>query len=388
MGNRGDSVHIVNSSSNTSPYPEVCWAEISIPQLHQNIRIVKSCISKDTKFMAVMKGNAYGHGLLPLAYELEREGQCDYIGVVRLTEAIDLRNAGINLKILVMSPLMPEQTPWVVKHKITPMVDSLRFIQALDNSAKAAGQKAFVHLKVNTGLNRYGIEPHEVEDFLTQVKQQHVNIYVEGIYTHFRDAEYNGSFTRHQLKGFTTLLRSLEGKGLRPPIAHAAGSGGILMYPESHLDMVRCGIVLYGISPKEDDLIVPEGIKPIMSIKGHILKILSLKTNEYAGYGSKFKASRDSRIAIVGAGYGDGISRGWKNILIHGCKLPVTSYFMDGVMVDITDMQDLVKEYDEAVLVGCQGKEAITWEDACSALGVNPDEQLQRITARVPRHYV
>lgn len=377
---------IAEGNSRMHAYPEINRADINLSQLKRNVEQIRNLLKPDTKFMAIVKGDAYGHGLVPISKELERCG-CDYLGVVRLTEALSLRESGIKVPIMILGAFMPNQSDWIVKSDITVMLDNEKIAAVLEKSAVEHGKIVNVHLKVNTGLNRYGVESGEVPDFIRSIKAKYPHIKVEGIYTHFRDAEFNNSFTRLQIERFKNVLVILEKEKLRPQIAHAAGSGGILLYPESHFDMVRCGIILYGLEHKEDKRMLPKEVEPLMTIKSYVLKIEEIKPGESGGYGDKFIARRDSKVAIIGIGYGDGISRGWKEILVGGQRVPVVNYFMDGIMVDITDVKNAVREQDEVVIVGRQGDESISWEEACNNINVQMDEQFQRITERVPKNY-
>ncbi|EKQ50158.1 MULTISPECIES: alanine racemase [unclassified Clostridium] len=379
-------ISIAEGKSSESVIEEISRADINLTQLSENINIIKNKLKPGTKFMAVVKGDAYGHGLVPIAKELEK-CKCDAIGVVRLTEAVALKESKIKVPVIILAPLMPSQSPWIVRHDIIVMVDNERIIAALDSEGAKMNKKVKVHVKVNTGLNRYGLEVNDVVRFIHIIHEKYLNIEIEGIYTHFKDPEYNEQFTYDQLTKFNKVLKDLEEVNLRPPIAHAAGSAGILMYPESHYDMVRCGLILYGLEHKANEKLLPKGVKPIMSLKSRILKIDKIKAGESGGYGDDFVAKRNSIAAVVGMGYGDGISRGWKEVLISGKRVPVVNYFMDGILVDITDIKDKVKEFDEVVIVGKQEEETISWEDACHNMKAYMDEQFQRITERVPKHY-
>lgn len=379
-------VSIAERKSSETFLKEINRADINLPQLRENLSIIRNKIKSGVKFMAVAKGDAYGHGLVPIAKELEKCG-CEAIGVVRLTEAVELRDEGIKTPVMILAPLMPFQSPWVIEHDITVMVDNERIVAVLDECAAKKGKIVNVHVKVNTGLNRYGIEPKEVLKFIYIIHEKYLNIKIEGIYTHFKEPEYNIKFTYEQLQKFKDVLSQLEEVNLRPPIAHSAGSAGILMYPESHLDMVRCGLILYGLEHKADEKLLPKGVKTLMSLKSRILKINKIKAGESGGYGNNFIAKRDSSVAVVGIGYGDGISRGWKEVLVAGRRVPVVSYFMDRILVDITDIEYKVKEFDEVVIVGKQNNETISWEEACHNMNAFIDEQFQRITERIPKYY-
>lgn len=365
---------------------EVVRADINLTQLKRNMDFIRKSLKPGVKFMTVVKGDSYGHGLIPISRAVEEWGS-DCLGVVRLSEAVNLRDAGIKLPIVMLAPLMPAQAEAAINLDISPMLDNDIMAAELDKYASMKGKKVNVHIKINTGLNRYGILPEAAVDFILSIKDKYKNLYVEGIYTHFRDSEQNHVFTEGQIKSFREVLSKLSEAGVRPPVAHSSASGGILMYPEAQFDMVRVGILLYGLEYVIGKKLLPQGLQPVISIKSNIIKITEIKEGEYGGYGDKFIAYRDSRLAIIAAGYGDGISRGWKEVLIGGRRAPIVNYSMDGIVADITGLQESIREYDEVVLVGRQGDESISWDEACRGINVEVDEQLQRITKRVPKNY-
>lgn len=368
------------------PIPEVNEIDVNLTQLQRNFKILRDLLKPEVKFMAVLKGDAYGHGLVPIAMELEK-CKCDAFGVVRLIEAFTLRKSGIEIPIILLAPIIPSQCSWIVINEIIPMVDNEEIVKAIETSAREENKVVNVHVKVNTGLNRYGVDPKDVVNFIRVINKNYNHIRVQGIYTHFQDAEYNSEFTKKQISCFDNVLKELEKEDLLPRLVHAAGSSGVLTYPQSHYNMVRCGIVLYGLEHQIGEKVIPKGVEPLVTLKARIIKINKIKPGEYAGYGSKFKAEKEVRVAVVGIGYGDGVSRGWKEVLINGQRVPAIAYFMDGIMVDITTIKEPVKEFDEAVIIGTQGNETITWEEACKSIGTYADEQIQRITERVPKHY-
>ncbi|MCT8978810.1 alanine racemase [Clostridium sp. CX1] len=384
--NLANSVTIGEDQTEKYPIPEVNEIDINLSQLQRNFSIIRNLVKPDIKIMAVLKGDAYGHGMVPIAYELEH-CKCDTFGVVRLIEAFSLRKAGIKIPIILLAPIIPLQASWITINDITPMVDNEEIVEALDESASECNKIVNIHVKINTGLNRYGIEPKEAVNFIKKIYNKYPNVKVEGIYTHFQNAEFDENFTIKQIECFNEVLNRLEKENLRPKIAHAAGSAGILMYPQSHYDMVRCGIILYGLEHKEGEKDLPDGVKPLVTLKGRILKIKTIKAGETGGYGDRFIAKKDTKVAIIGLGYGDGISRGWKEVLIADQRVPVVNYFMDGIMVDISNLKGKIKEFDEAVIIGSQGAENISWEEASKYVSSYADEQIQRITERVPKHY-
>lgn len=380
------STNINSNEISKYPIPEINELDINLSQLHRNYKIIRNLLKPNTKFMAVLKGNAYGHGLIPIARELEN-CKCDAFGLVRLIEAYTLRNAGIKTPILMLSPIAPYQVSWIITYNITPMVDNYKIVHYLEEHASNKNKIINVHIKINTGLNRYGIGSDKAIAFIKQLHNECPHINIEGIYTHLQDPDSNAEMTHKQIKCFDSLITNLEKENLRPKIAHIDNSSGILKYPEAHYDMVRCGIMLYGLEHKEGQITLPQGIASLITLKARILKLSTIKKGEVGGYGRNFIAQRNTKAAIVGIGFGDGVSRGWKEVLIAGHKVPIVNYFMDGIMVDITDLKEPVSEFDEAVIIGSQGKEQITWEDACRPLGSYIDEQIQHITERVPKHY-
>lgn len=381
-----NSVAIGEKETLKYPIPEVNEIDINLSQFRRNFNIIRNLLKPNVKFMAVLKGDAYGHGLVPIAYELEK-CKCDILGVVRLVEAFTLREAGIKMPINLLAPIVPSQAPWVVKYNITPMIDKEEIIDALEKASTEANKITNIHIKINTGLNRYGIQPEEAVDFIRRVHKLYFHINIEAIYTHFQDPDFNPKFTKRQIKYFNELINKLKKENLMPKMAHAAGSTGILMYPESHYDMVRCGIILFGLEHKSGEKNLPEGVKPLITLKGRIMKLGLIKAGEAGGYGNKFIAKKDTPVAIIGLGYADGVTREWKEVLIAGKRVPVINYFMDSMMVDISDLKEAVMEFDEVVIIGSQGAESISWQEACKHIGSYVDEQIQRITERVPRHY-
>lgn len=366
--------------------PEVNQIYINLSQLQRNFNIIHSLINQNTKFMVILKGDACGHGMIPIANELTNY-KCDAFGVARLSEALTLRKAGIEIPIMLLSPTMLSQTPWIINHDITPMVDNEEIIKALDKAAAEKNKIANVHVKINTGLNRYGIEPEEALDFIRKIHEAYSHVVVEGIYTHFQNPENNKEFTHKQIKSFNNVISELEKQNLRPKIVHAAATTGIIKYPEAHYDMVRCGMGLYGLEHTKGDKNYPEGVKPLITLKCSIIKIRSIKAGERGGYGYNFMAKKDSKVAIVDSGYGDGVSHGWKEVLIAGKRVPVVNYFMDSLLVDISDLEETVRVFDEAIIIGNQGSENISLLEACKNIGSYPEEQIQRMTERVPRKY-
>lgn len=366
--------------------PEVNELLINLGQIKHNYDIIRGLLKPNTKFMAILKGNAYGHGMIPVAKELEHWG-CDALGVVRLNEAFALREAGIKLPIYQLAPFLPNQAPWILRYNITPMIDQELHLEALEKSCEELNTNVNIHIKVNTGLNRYGIDTAHVLEFMRMIPLKYSRLNVEGMYTHLQNPDYNPSFTLEQIRQFQKTIRSLEKENLRPSIVHAGSSAAILKYPQAHFDLVRCGVLLFGLEHTEGEKDFPDGVASAISLKGKILKIREIKSGEFGGYGTAFLPDKNTYVAIISLGYGDGISRGWKDALIGGKRVPIVSFFMDGIMVDITKIREKVNLYDEAVLIGSQGSESIHWGEVCKSLGTYEDEQIQYLAERIPKKY-
>jgi alanine racemase len=305
-----------------------------------------------------------------------------------MTEAIELRKSGIKIPIVMLSPITPNQVEAVIINDITIMLDNDVIAAEVNKCAENHDTIVKVHIKINTGLNRFGIDPNKAIEFIKSIKNNFSSLFVEGIYTHFRDPEFNKSFTENQIAIFSEVLKKLDREGIRPPLAHSAASGGILMYPEAQYDMIRCGILLYGEEYLKGQRVMPIGVMPLTSLISQVIKINEVEAGQPIGYGDKHITREKCRIAVIAGGYGDGVSRGWKQVLINGQKVPIINYAMDCIEADITNVEGVVREYDEVVLIGHQGDECITWEKACYGLNSEVDEQLQRITARVPKNYI
>lgn len=365
---------------------EVNEININLSQLRRNYSIIKSLLKPSTKFMAILKGDAYNHGILPIAKELEGLG-CDAFGIVRVSEAVALRKAGIQIPIYILAPIMPEAVDMIVTYDITIMVDDDSYFDVIDKVAAQYKKVVKVHLKVNTGLNRYGISGDYIIDFLQNIKLTYSNIHVEGIYTHFQNPDKNEKMSKEQIFKFNETLKKLEEAGLKPNITHASESAAILNYPEAQYDMVRCGLILFGLEHTKGEKKMPKGVKALMNVTGRVTKIRSISSGDYGGYGELFVADKITHVAVVSLGYADGIIRGWKEILIAGHRVKVINYFMDAILVDISMIKDRIKLWDKAVIIGQQGEEVIEWGEVVSWFNTYEDEQIQFLTQRVPRYY-
>jgi alanine racemase len=368
------------------------WIEVDRQALVINVQQIRRRIGRDCLLMAVVKANAYGHGTAPVAATLLAAG-ADRCAVATLAEGVELRAAGIAAPIQVLGYTPGWQMAGAVRHRITVTVFDLETVQMLDAVAAAAGVQATVHVKVNTGMNRLGLLPQTVGDFLMMLRDfRHIT--VEGLMTHFATSDTDREFAHLQFTRFTRLLDELAAAGLRPPLAHAANSAATLFMPETHLDMVRCGIALYGLDPDVDAAPLPPGFCPALSWKAQVAQVSFLQPGDAVSYGREFVAEQPMTVAVVPVGYADGFPRRpttWGSVLIHGAEAPLLGRVcMDQFVVDVTAIaaQTPVRQGDEVVLIGRQGDRALSAAEVGRRLGTINYDVVSRILPRVPRRMV
>ena len=367
------------------------WAEINLDCLAHNVEQIQKVVGKRTEIMAVVKADAYGHGVLETVNTLVDSG-CSRLAVSMLDEAIQLRQIGINIPILVLSHTNPLRVDELIKYHITQTVYSHDIAKALSDEAVRQGTKARVHIKIDTGMTRVGFPPGYSAVKAVSEIQKLPGIIVEGIFTHFAVAdEKDKSFTIHQAELFDSIISELNRIGILIPIRHIANSAAVIQYPELAMEMVRPGIILYGIYPsKEVDRSVLD-LKPAMTLKTTIAMIKWVEENTSVSYGRKFVTKRRSRIATIPVGYADGYSRlltGKARVLVNGQFAPVVgSICMDQCMIDVTDIEGEIQTGDEVVLLGKQGSCEITAEELADHIGTIPYEIVCIIGKRVPRVY-
>ncbi len=360
---------------------------VRLSALADNFRAIRQKVAP-SKVMPILKANAYGHGLVPVARLMEQLG-ADYLGVAVLEEGILLRQAGIRTPILVLGGIWGSQIPLFLKYDLTLTASSIEKLEQIDQAAAALGTKARVHLKIDTGMERIGVHYYNAEAFLeASLKCRHVQ--VEGIFSHFANADTADlASARLQLERFQEVLRFYERRSLPLPLRHMANSAAILRLPEAYFDMVRPGILLYGVYPSPE---VPRtvAVRPALTWVSRVVYFKVTKPGHPVSYGWTWEPQRMTRIVTVPVGYGDGYFRAMSNkaqVLIRGKRYPqVGRICMDQMMVDIG--WDSAYNGDEVVLVGCQGEECITVEDLAAWAGTIPYEILTNINTRVPRVYL
>lgn len=374
--------------------PRTTWIEVSRSALVNNLNILRRSIPPKTQLMAVVKANAYGHGAAETARTLQAAG-ADRFAVATLQEAVELRSAGIECPVLVLGHTPAWQAELALTHAVTLTLFDLDTASAMHEYAARYRQRLSVHLKVNTGMNRLGVRPTAAPRLLAALAQLH-GLYVEGIFTHF--ATSDESDKRHaeaQFAHFRQLLDELTRLNLRPPLAHAANSAALLTMPDTHLDMVRTGIALYGLDPDLEQCKLPAGFRPALTWKAIVTQVSDLEVGEAVSYGREFIADHPMRVAVLPIGYADGFPRkphNWGSVLIHGRSAPILGRVcMDQCVVDVTDIEracGAIHQGDEVVLLGRQGDAAITAEEASRRIATNNYDIVSRILARVPRLYV
>lgn len=367
------------------------WAEINLDNIAHNVKEIQRVAGKRTEIMAVVKADAYGHGVLETVNTLV-DGGCSRLAVSMLDEAIQLRQIGIGIPILVLSHTNPARVDELIKYQITQTVYSHDIAVALSDEAVKQGTKARVHIKIDTGMTRVGFPPGYSAVKAVNEIQRLPGIIVEGIFTHFATAdEKDSAFTIHQTELFDSIISELNRIGILIPIRHVANSAAIIQYPELAMELVRPGIILYGIYPsKEVDRSILD-LKPAMTLKTNISLIKWVEENTSVSYGRKFISKRKSRIATIPVGYADGYSRlltGKGRVLVNGQYAPVVgSICMDQCMIDVTDIEGEIQTGDEVVLLGKQGNCEITAEELADHIGTIPYEVVCIIGKRVPRVY-
>ncbi|MCL1908940.1 MAG: alanine racemase [Holophagaceae bacterium] len=362
------------------------WAEIDLGILRRNFQTIRDSVSP-SGVMLVVKANAYGHGLVEVSKALS--GMADCIGVAVLEEGILLRQEGIESPILVLGGVWGDQIPLFIEHDLILSASSIDRLMQIDAAAKAAGQRAKVHLKIDTGMERVGIHYFNAHK-LQEAALGCANVDVLGIYSHFANADAEDlAHAKLQLERFQEVLAFYERRSLQRPIAHIANSAALLRLPESHLDMVRPGLLLYGINPVPW---LPTGIdvSPAMAWKSRVVYFKVVPENHPVSYGSTWKSDRPVRVVTVPVGYGDGYMRSMSNraqVIINGRRYPqVGAICMDQMMINIE--WDSAHNGDEVILMGSSGPERITAEDMAAWANTVPYEVLTAINARVPRVYV
>lgn len=368
------------------------WAEISLDNVAHNIREIRRITNKNAEVMGVVKADAYGHGVMEVAKTLLENG-ASRLAVSMLDEAIQLRRTGIEVPILILGYTDPIRAAEIIENDVTQSVFSHELAQALSDEAVRQGKKVKIHIKIDTGMSRIGFLPgYSAVKNVVEISRL-PNIIIEGLFTHFATAdEKNREYTYTQFERFMSICSELQRIGVHIPVKHCANSAGIIEYPEMHLDMVRPGIILYGMYPSEDVDKSKIDLKPAMTLKANVIMVKEVEKNTSISYGRIFTTDRTSKIATIPIGYADGFTRMLSNkgkVLIHGEFAPVVGRIcMDQCMVDVTDLHCSVEVGDEVVLIGVQGENKISAEDVAQTIGMINYELVCIVGKRIPRAFV
>ncbi|ACL19398.1 alanine racemase [Desulfitobacterium hafniense] len=362
------------------------WTEINLQALQRNYDRIQALT--ESEIMPIVKADAYGHGALQ-AVEAFYERGARRFGVALLNEALELRRAYPDIKVMLIGSLPEESIETVVKEDIICGVYQLDQAVILAKEAERQGKKAVIHLKVDTGMGRIGFREEDWEELFGCTKLP--GLYIEGIYTHFATADHSDlRFAREQLRKFLVMCDKIKAQGIHIPIRHAANSGALLQLPEAHLDMVRPGIILYGLPPSQhvgNDL----GLEPVLSWKAKISHIKVVPQGETISYGRTFRTAYPTRVATIPLGYADGLRRNLSNkgeVLIKGRRTTMIGRVcMDQTMLDVTKIPE-VQVGDVVTLLGMDGYERIDATEMAGWLDTINYEIVCGISKRVPRVYI
>src|SRR6266853_5115137 len=398
---------IQRSSRNAARRP--VWAEVSLGALAHNLKAIRKYVNPPhekrkmpRKILSIVKGNGYGHGGPEVAKALEKAGS-DWFGVTCADEGIAVRKNGVRRPILILTSFVPGEESRLVEHDLPAVIHRCEQLELLDRAAALRGGQKRVpfHLKIDTGMNRLGIATGDVECFARQLGRCK-NIQLTGIFSHFASSgvfteSYVGQQTGEQEERFYAALDRLRALRIDPGIVHLANSAAIVARPETWADMVRPGAILYGYHPGYDPVELREEserklpLQPVMSLRTRIISLRNVPAGQGVGYDSQFVTSRPSRIALLAAGYGDGIHRSLGNkgnVLVRGTIAPIVGIVsMDVTMVDATDVPGAAIG-DEVTIYGTAGKDVLLANRAARGIGTVTSDLLCAVTARVPRFYV
>ena len=342
-------------------------AVIDLDAVVDNINLLTSKLEAQTKLLAVIKADGYGHGAVPIAETIDNNKRIWGFGVATASEALELRRAQIKKPILLLGYTFEEDYEDVIKYNLTPTIFAFEQVDKLAKVAHQANVTVNIHLAIDTGMNRIGFsdDDESVAEIARIINLE--NIFVEGIFTHFARAdELEKAATQAQLKRFEEFVTKLAAKGITIPVQHCNNSAGLIQFPEANKQIVRAGIVIYGLYPSKEMAELGVKLKPAMSITSHITHLKTIKTGAAVSYGGSYVADKVTKVATIPVGYADGYARSLSNkghVLINGCKAPIIGRIcMDQLMVDASKIPD-VKVLDEVVMLGNSGSETITMED-------------------------
>ncbi len=372
------------------------WVEIDLNAMAANFAELKKLAAKNMAYNAglvpVIKAGAYGHGMLETARCLDAQG-CHLFAVSNVSEGIALRRAGFKQKILLFESTLPQDAVAIVENQLTPTVCTLDLAQAIDAQAVAAGVQVPVHIKVDTGMGRLGVDEEDALSFVQKLRDDHPRLVLEGLYTHFPLAETDREFTFGQMRRFRDIVYAMENQFITFTYVHAGNSMGLGDYKSELFNLARPGLMLYGLYPSEE-LKKKVALHPVMAVKTRIIFVKTIAKGHGVSYGHTFKAKDDMTVAVLPIGYSNGYLRSLSNnafVLIRGLRCPVVGRVtMDQVIVDVTPLGmsgDLPRLGEEAVLLGNQKDANISADEVAHWAGTISYEILCSLGNNLPRIY-
>jgi alanine racemase len=378
------------------PHPLI-WAEIDLAAIAHNVRELRRLIGDEVQLMVAVKANAYGHGAVEVARTALASG-ADQLGVARVEEGVALRRAGIEAPILILGYTPPDNASDLIEHRLMPTVYALENARAFSAAAAAVNRSIAIHIKVDSGMGRLGVPCDALQLDISQQPVAAIKAIIQlpglefqGLCTHFATADHGDkTFAHRQFSRFQALVDDLEAAGIEIPVKHAANSGAIIDMPETHLDMVRAGISLYGLAPSGEVDLGRIDLRPALSLKARIIHLKTVPAGTRISYGGTWTSPCATTIATIPVGYGDGYNRRLSNrgrMLVNGKRAPIVGRVcMDLTMLDVGHIDD-VRLGDEAVLIGRQGEEEISADEIAGWLGTINYEVVTALMARVERVY-
>jgi len=376
--------------SSSAQLPLRCWAEIDLAALERNLKLIRASLPPRIKYVAVVKADAYGHGLPQTAARLMHAG-ADLFGVANIAEAIAIRELSADWPVLLLSPVLPDEDKYLADYSLAATVSSPEEIRRFDAAGRAAGKPIDVHLKIDTGMGRLGVWHEQAVALHAQILAAS-GVRLAGVFTHFASADDDPAFTAKQRQLFLTTLRALPGIDSAKIFVHADNSAGLETTPEgSVFNAVRVGLLQFGILPHPHSLLARVHTEPVFSFHTRVGLVKDLPVGTGVSYGRTHVLKKAARVALLTAGYGDGLARACSNrggVLIHGKRCPILGRVcMDQTVVDVTGVSDDVRCGDPVVLVGRQGPEEISVAEFSGWADTIPWETLCSVTKRVPRLY-
>ena len=367
--------------------PRSAWVQVDLDQLARNWEILRREVPASVSLMFVAKDNAYGLGAVEAA-RVALEGHADSLAVFTLGEAQELRDAGITAPILLLGERLADEVPHVLELDLEPCVGSVEMAEAFSRAGRTRGRPVPIHLKVNTGMNRFGFSWRNVDSWGPHLGAL-PGLEFRGALSHFAQSdELDKGFARTQSQRFEGVLERLAILSIQPPWIHNCNSGGVLDLPDAHFNRVRVGLLAQGVYPSEVCRRL-EGVLPVLSLRARLTAIQELEIGDTVGYGMRWQAQRPSRIGVLSVGYGDGYPRlrNQGQVLLHGRRVPIVGgVTMDALMIDLADVPE-AQVGNEAVLLGMQGTDCITVQELARLSGTVTYDVLAGFRARLPRVY-